>query len=67
MWNDCIEGLLKDSTVLLATHQLTYLSKADYIYNLKKGEIIEEGKPDELLAQENEISVEYENFISGTK
>ena len=68
MWAECIDGLLKETTVLLATHQLTYISRADYIYNLANGKIIEHGEPGELLTQgTSDISAEYESFIQGTK
>ena len=34
IWDKCIQGLLKDATVLITTHQLNYINEADYIYHL---------------------------------
>ena len=35
-------------TILVIAHRLSTIKKADYIYVLEHGEIIEEGKPIEL-------------------
>lgn len=56
----------KDTTVLLATHQLTFINQADFIYNLKNGKIIESGTPEEVLVEETEIGQEYQSFVQGT-
>lgn len=42
---------LKDTSSIVITHQLNYnlLSKCDYIYVMKNGRVIEEGKLDQLI------------------
>ena len=35
IWNKCIQQTLKDTTVILATHQINYLNQADKIYHIQ--------------------------------
>ena len=64
MWDSCIQKLLKETSVLITTHQLNYIKEADYIYNLESGKIIEEGKPENLLNEETDIGRQYSRFTS---
>lgn len=49
LFQECIRGLLKNSTVILVTHQLQYLSQCDFILFLDKGLLKGSGTYDELL------------------
>ncbi len=44
-----VESLHGDKTILIIAHRLTTVERCDYIYKLKDGAIIDEGKPDEVL------------------
>ncbi len=46
-----IGRLIKDKTVLLIAHRMRTIEDADKAIVLKKGKIIEEGKPSELIAK----------------
>ncbi|KAG7304444.1 hypothetical protein JYU34_011386 [Plutella xylostella] len=63
MVTECIQGLLRNSTVILVTHQLHHLRAADNIVVLRNGEIETQGKFEhvsssplfnELLEEEDE-------------
>ena len=43
LFQKCIRGFLKDSAIILVTHQLQYLKDADLIVVLKQGKIQETG------------------------
>ncbi|XP_063918456.1 probable multidrug resistance-associated protein lethal(2)03659 isoform X3 [Zophobas morio] len=43
LFEQCISGYLKDKCVILATHQIQYLQKSDWIYLLKGGRVVAEG------------------------
>ena len=55
MWEKCILKLLKNSSVLITTHQLNYIKDADLIYNIEDGKIIESGTPAQLLNDQTDI------------
>ena len=38
-----IENITKDTTILVIAHRLSTIAKADYVYVLNKGEIVEQG------------------------
>ncbi len=42
---------LPDRTIIVVSHRLKVLQASDYIYVLDRGEVQEEGEPDELLAK----------------
>lgn len=43
IFTNCIQGLLKDKTVIFATQSYQYLSRVDYIFVMKDGKIVEQG------------------------
>ncbi len=49
---ESIEALKGHATVVIIAHRLSTIKHADYIYVLDKGQIIEQGKYDDLLAAE---------------
>ena len=57
-----LEEYLKEKTVIYIAHRLSTIRKADYIYVLDKGEIIEEGTHKELLEKESLYSSFYQFF-----
>jgi subfamily B ATP-binding cassette protein MsbA len=48
---DALEKLMKDRTSLVIAHRLSTIRNADIIVVLQKGQIIEQGSHDELIAQ----------------
>lgn len=44
-----LEKLLENKAAVIVSHRLSALNKADYIYCIKDGEVLEEGIPDELI------------------
>ena len=49
-----LEKMMENRTSLVIAHRLSTIQKADKIVVLKKGEIVEQGKHDELLAKKGE-------------
>ncbi len=49
-----LEKMMQNRTSLVIAHRLSTIQKADKIVVLKKGEIVEQGKHDELLAKKGE-------------
>ncbi|KAI3658482.1 hypothetical protein MP638_001908 [Amoeboaphelidium occidentale] len=49
IFNECIMGYLKDKTVIMAIHQLQYLSQMDWIVMMKDGVIERQGTFEELM------------------
>jgi subfamily B ATP-binding cassette protein MsbA len=57
---DAITRLMQNRTVLVIAHRLSTIQHADEIIVLKKGEIIERGKHNELLAKNGEYKKLYD-------
>ncbi|WP_010292847.1 ABC transporter ATP-binding protein [Clostridium senegalense] len=53
---DILEELSKQSLVIIITHNLSLLNKADCIYTMKKGEIVEEGNYEYLTKKDSYFS-----------
>jgi len=49
-----LEKMMKNRTSLVIAHRLSTIQNADKIVVMKKGEIVEQGKHDELLAKKDE-------------
>ena len=49
-----LEKMMQNRTSLVIAHRLSTIQKADTIVVLKKGEIVEQGKHEELLAKKGE-------------
>jgi len=49
-----LEKMMENRTSLVIAHRLSTIQKADVIVVMKKGEIVEQGKHDELLAKKGE-------------
>ena len=49
-----LEKMMQNRTSLVIAHRLSTIQKADKIVVLKKGEIVEEGKHQDLLAKKGE-------------
>ncbi|MCF6181136.1 ABC transporter ATP-binding protein [Lutibacter sp.] len=49
-----LEKMMKNRTSLVIAHRLSTIQKADLIVVMKKGEIVEQGKHQELLAEKGE-------------
>ena len=47
-----LEDYLKDKTTIIIAHRLSTVRKADFIYVLEDGEIVEEGSSKDLMEQE---------------
>uniref|UniRef100_T1J568 Multidrug resistance-associated protein 5 n=1 Tax=Strigamia maritima TaxID=126957 RepID=T1J568_STRMM len=60
IFTQCIQGVLKDKSVILVTHQLQYLSSCDYVIFMKDGGIAEHGTHEALM---NTKRSEYANLI----
>ena len=54
---------LEEKSMLIITHRLKTVENADYIYILHEGRIVEEGTPQELLAQEGHYSSYFDEVI----
>jgi ATP-binding cassette subfamily B protein len=52
---EAIENIAKETTVIVIAHRLSTIAKADYIYVLKKGRVIEEGSYAQLIAKNGEF------------
>ena len=49
---EALEEYLKDKTTVIIAHRLSTIRKADFIYVLEDGEIVEEGSSKDLMEQE---------------
>jgi len=57
---DALNELMKDRTTIIIAHRLATIRKADHIYVLEGGEIVESGNHDDLSSRHDGI---YENLI----
>ena len=49
---EALEEYLKDKTTIIIAHRLSTIRKADFIYVLEDGEVVEEGNSKDLMEQE---------------
>jgi ATP-binding cassette, subfamily C, bacterial len=55
-----LESFLRDKTVIIIAHRLSTITRADYIYVLENGTVLEEGTRDVLEQQEGS----FKNFVT---
>ena len=60
---EAIENLTKHKTIIMIAHRLKTVRNADQIIVVDKGRIVQQGRHEELMAQDGI----YKNFISGRK
>lgn len=58
-----INEIIKESTVILISHQLKHAKNASNIYHMSNGEILEEGKFDELLELNGDFNKLYSKQV----
>lgn len=51
-----IENISKETTILVIAHRLSTIVNADYVYTLKKGQVIEKGTYSELIQAEGHFN-----------
>ncbi|KAJ3258831.1 hypothetical protein HK103_003213 [Boothiomyces macroporosus] len=56
VFKNAIQGMLKDKTVLLVTHQLQYLNQLDHILVMENGEIVESGSFNDLVNKKGKLT-----------
>ena len=49
VFNKCVRGVFREKAVLLVTHQLHFVERADKILVMKDGEVVERGSYKELI------------------
>lgn len=55
----------RDRTIITVSHRLSTIKKADTIYVLKEGKLVESGTHDELLAKQGHFFTMFESQING--
>lgn len=51
-----LDGLLRNKAAVIVSHRLSAVNKADYIYCIQDGLVVEEGPPEELLKKNGYFS-----------
>jgi len=54
-----LNDFLQERTIITIAHRLSTVQNSDYIYVMKEGEIVEEGKPEALIQEEGH----YNDFV----
>ena len=62
---DALDKLMKNKTSIVIAHRLSTIRKMDRVIVVDKGKIIEEGKHEELLGQENSLYKSLWNIQAG--
>eukprot|EP00760_Papus_ankaliazontas_P035045 PhM_4_TR7594/c0_g1_i4/m.47713 len=61
LFEECIDGMLKDRTRVLVTNQLQYLPRADWIIVLKNGLVADQGTYQQLVAN-SDVFAEFTRY-----
>ena len=56
---DALQEFLQDRTIITIAHRLSTVQSSDYIYVMKEGAIVEEGKPEKLMQEQGD----YNKFV----
>lgn len=62
-----LDELSKDKTVIMIAHRLSTVKNADCIYVLQNGKLIEQGKVEELCAQNGVFASMLKNYLTSVK
>ena len=64
MVQDALDHMMENRTSLVIAHRLSTIQKTDHIVVMERGEIIEQGSHDELIAKNGTYKklVELQNF-----
>lgn len=65
IFENCINGLLRNKVRVLVTHQLQYMKSADYIVILDKGNVVKEGEYDNMKEAGLDIESLEKEFHNG--
>ncbi len=57
---EALHDFLEERTIITIAHRLSTVQNSDYIYVMKEGEIVEEGKPEVLMKEEGH----YNDFVN---
>ncbi len=64
---EALDKLIKGRTTFIITHRLPLIKNADIILVLKEGEIVEQGRHNELMARNGLYKQIYELQLSATQ
>ncbi len=56
---DALQEFLQERTIITIAHRLSTVQNSDYIYVMKEGEIVEEGRPETLMKEQGH----YNKFV----
>ena len=60
---NAINNLIKDKTTIIIAHRLSTIHKADKIFVMKKGKVLESGNHDQLIQKSEEYKTLYKNQL----
>ncbi|XP_050424570.1 ATP-binding cassette sub-family C member 10 isoform X2 [Adelges cooleyi] len=69
LYKHCVNDLLKNKTRIICTHNTEFLLEADWIIAMNNGEIVNQGKPFEILSDYNikTLSVKFDELSYNSK
>ncbi|CAN1246528.1 Putative ABC transporter C family member 15 [Linum grandiflorum] len=67
LFQECLMGILESKTVIYVTHQVEFLPAADLIVVMRNGRIVQTGKFDQLVRQNDRIRQQRFNLWSRRK